>query len=121
MNKDTALRESVLSCDIINIDGMGVVFGARLKGIHIPERVAGVDLFMKLLKKSEEKRFPVFFLGAQQEIVEEAVQRIRQSLPNLYIAGFHHGYFWDDEQAVVDMIRKSGAYLLFVAITSPIF
>lgn len=39
--------------------------------------------------------------------------------PQLVIAGYHHGYFWDDEQAIVEKIRQSGAKLLFVAITSP--
>ena len=119
MKKDPVLKESVLSCDIINIDGMGVVFGARLKGINIPERVAGVDLFLELLKKAEEKLFPVFFLGARQDVVEETVRRLQQSLPDLNIVGYHHGYFWDDEKTIVEKIKKSGAYLLFVAITSP--
>ena len=119
MKKDPVLKESVLSCDIINIDGMGVVFGARLKGINVPERVAGVDLFLELLKKAEEKIFPVYFLGARQEVVEETVRRIQQSFPDLNIVGYHHGYFWNDEEAVVKEIQKSGAYLLFVAITSP--
>ena len=119
MEKDLLLRESVMSCDIINADGMGIVLGARLKGVNIPERVAGVDLFLELLKKAEEKKYPVFFLGASREVVEETVRRIQQSQPDLNIVGFHHGYFWNDEQAVVDKIRKSGAYLLFVAITSP--
>ena len=119
MKKDPVLRESILSCDIINIDGMGVVFGARMKGINIPERVAGVDLFLELLKKAEEKVFPVFFLGARQDVVEETVRRLQQSYPNLNIAGYHHGYFWDDEKTIVEKIKKSEAYLLFVAITSP--
>jgi len=119
MKKDPVLKESVLSCDIINIDGMGVVFGARLKGINIPERVAGVDLFLELLKKAEEKLFPVYFLGARQNVVEETVRRIQQSHPDLNIVGYHHGYFWDDEEAIVETIQKSGAYLLFVAISSP--
>jgi N-acetylglucosaminyldiphosphoundecaprenol N-acetyl-beta-D-mannosaminyltransferase len=119
MKKDPVLRESILSCDIINIDGMGVVFGARMKGINIPERVAGVDLFLELLKKAEEKVFPVFFLGARQDVVEETVRRLQQSYPDLNIAGYHHGYFWDDEKTIVEKIKKSGAYLLFVAITSP--
>jgi N-acetylglucosaminyldiphosphoundecaprenol N-acetyl-beta-D-mannosaminyltransferase len=119
MEKDPVLKESILSCDIINIDGMGVVFGARIMGISIPERVAGIDLFLELLKRAEEKRFPVFFLGARQEVVEETVRRIEQKHPKLHIAGFHHGYFGDDEKSIAEMIRKSGAYLLFVAITSP--
>ena len=119
MRTDPVLRKSVLSCDIINADGMGVVWGARIKGINIPERVAGVDLFQKLLKMSAEKKFPVFFLGALPEVVEETARRMQQKFPGLIVAGYHHGYFWDDEQTVVDMIKKSGAYLLFVAITSP--
>ncbi|MNR41476.1 putative N-acetylmannosaminyltransferase [compost metagenome] len=39
--------------------------------------------------------------------------------PHLKVAGHHHGYFWDDEAAIVEKIRASGAQLLFVAITSP--
>ena len=36
MQKDPQLAESVKSCDVINIDGMGVVWGARLLGHRVP-------------------------------------------------------------------------------------
>ncbi len=49
MRKDSALDESIRSCDIINIDGMGIVWGARILGHDIPERVTGIDLFHRLL------------------------------------------------------------------------
>ena len=119
MQKDPVLKESVEACDIINIDGMGVVLGARFLGHDVEERVAGVDLFHHLIAMSEEEQFPVFLLGATQEVVTETAKRIKASHPELPLAGFHHGYFWDDEKIVVDKIRKSGAKLLFVAITSP--
>ena len=119
MRKNPALAESVRSCDIINIDGMGVVLGARLLGHPVPERVAGVDLFHHLLKMSAERGFPVFLLGAREEVVTEARYRVEQLYPKLIVAGHHHGYFWDDEAALVDVISESGARLLFVAITSP--
>ncbi len=35
------------------------------------------------------------------------------------IAGWHHGYFWDDEETVVKQIADSGATIFFVAIASP--
>ena len=41
MQKDPVLAESVKACEVINIDGMGVVFGARFLGHDVPERVAG--------------------------------------------------------------------------------
>lgn len=119
MQKDPILAESVKACDVINIDGMGVVFGARFLGHDIPERVAGVDLFHELLKMSATKDFPVFLLGATEDVVTTTTERVKALYPNLNVAGFNDGYFWDDEEAVVNKIRESGAKLLFVAITSP--
>ncbi len=119
MERDKSLRESVECSDIINIDGMGIVWGARFLGYDVPERVAGVDLFYGLLTRAELEKEPVYLLGAKPDVVEKAVANLRVKFPALNIAGYHHGYFWDDEEAVVDDIAKSGAKLLFVAITSP--
>lgn len=119
MRKDPELDASVRECDIINIDGMGVVLGARILGHDVPERVAGVDLFHELLAMSEQKGYSVFLLGAKDEVVSETAHRVQQQYPELKLAGYHHGYFWDDEEAMVELIRASGAQLLFVAITSP--
>lgn len=119
MQKDPVLAESVKACEVINIDGMGVVFGARFLGHEVPERVAGVDLFHELLAMSAKRDFPVFLLGATEEVVSKTVSKVKAQNPNLNIAGYNDGYFWDDEEAVVTKIRESGAKLLFVAITSP--
>jgi len=119
MQTDAVLAASVKACDVINIDGMGVVLGARLCGHKVPERVAGVDLFHNLLAMSAKQNFPVFLLGAEEEVVAKTASKVAEQNPELNIAGYHHGYFWDDEQAIVNKIRESGAKLLFVAITSP--
>lgn len=119
MQTDVQLDASVRECDIINIDGMGVVLGARILGHNVPERVAGVDLFHELLAMSARRGYSVYLLGAQDEVVSETARRVQQLYPSLKLAGSHHGYFWDEEQAMVDRIRESGAQLLFVAITSP--
>ncbi|RGP55274.1 WecB/TagA/CpsF family glycosyltransferase [Pseudomonas abyssi] len=119
MRSDPQLKASVCECDIINIDGMGVVLGARFVGHKVPERVTGIDLFNALLEMSAHRGFAIYLLGAKQEIVKEAERRVKEQHPELNVVGSHHGYFWDDEQAVVNEIRASGAQLLFVAITSP--
>jgi len=119
IQNDKTLLESVKSCDVINIDGMGVVWGARFCGHFVPERVAGVDLFHKLIQMSESKKFPVYLLGATEEVVAKTVDKVKEIHPNLLVAGYHHGYFWDNEESMVQKIRESGAKLLFVAITSP--
>ncbi|WP_144148438.1 WecB/TagA/CpsF family glycosyltransferase [Paraburkholderia sp. BCC1884] len=119
MQADAELAASVRACDIVNIDGMGVVWGARLLGVPVSERVAGVDLFDHLLRMAAQRSLPVFLLGATDAVVARVAAVVTTRYPALQVAGHHHGYFWDDEEAVVEMIRRSGARLLFVAITSP--
>lgn len=119
MRKDPELADSVTQCDVINIDGMGVVWGARILGHHVPERVAGVDLFYELNAMAEKESFPVFYLGAKQEVVDETKMRMQKKHPSLNVVGTQNGYFWGNEQGVVEQIKASGAKLLFVAITSP--
>ena len=119
MRDDAQLRESVESCDIINIDGTGVVWGGRFLGFDIPERVAGIDLFYRLIELATQKQIGVYLLGARSEVVEKAVRVLKLQYPGVVISGYHHGYFWENEEAVVEDIRNSGAKLLFIAITSP--
>jgi N-acetylglucosaminyldiphosphoundecaprenol N-acetyl-beta-D-mannosaminyltransferase len=120
VQKDNILSESVNGCDIINIDGMGVVWAARLLGHYVPERVAGIDLFIRLVGMAEIKKIPIFLLGADEVILDRVVCVISKKYRSIDIAGFHHGYFWNDEERVVTMIKKSGAKMLFVAISSPL-
>ena len=119
MRSDLQLRESVNYCDIINMDGMGIVLGARFLGHEVKERVAGIDLFYKLLEMSNEQNYPIYLLGGSEKVVMDTVFNVKQIYPNINIAGYHHGYFWDDEQSVVNKIRSSGAKLLFIAVASP--
>ncbi len=119
MQRDAQLRGSVGACDIVNIDGMGVVWGARLLGHAVGERVAGIDLFHALIELAAARGYPVYLLGATDEVVWATRDRLVERHPALRIAGCHNGYFWDDEEAMVREIAAAGARLLFVAITSP--
>lgn len=119
MRSDFSLFKSISSCNMINIDGMGVVWAARFLGYKIPERVSGIDLFYRLLGLSVKQNYPIFLLGAKAEILDSTVKELQKVYPGIIIAGYHHGYFWDDERSVVELIRRSGSKMLFVAITSP--
>jgi N-acetylglucosaminyldiphosphoundecaprenol N-acetyl-beta-D-mannosaminyltransferase len=68
---------------------------------------------------SAQCQYPVFLLGAEEPVVKATAEVLQRKYPSLQIAGHHHGFFWNDEAAVVSIIKASGAKLLFVAITSP--
>lgn len=111
-------REILAGCDIVNADGQSIVWAARLLGVALPGRVAGPDLMDRLLELSERRGYPVYFLGARAEVLKEFEIAMLKLHPRLQVAGRHHGYF-DDDAAVADDIGRSGARLVFVAISSP--
>ena len=49
MRFDPVLASDVITSDLVGIDGMGIVFAARALGVHVTERVAGIDLFLNLM------------------------------------------------------------------------
>ena len=117
---DAELRRIINECALINADGMPVVWASRLLGKPLKERVAGVDLFESLMKRSAEKGWRVFLLGAREEIVSKVRSLYVAKYPGLVIAGHRNGYWSADEEAgVVTQIQEARADILFVAISSP--
>ena len=120
MQKDQNLFADVTGSDLINIDGMGVVWGARLCGHTVTERVSGVDIMENLLKLSAEKGYRPYFFGAKQDVLERAVKNIQTQYPALSIAGYRNGYFTaEEEPGIMQAIADSKADCLFIAISSP--
>jgi N-acetylglucosaminyldiphosphoundecaprenol N-acetyl-beta-D-mannosaminyltransferase len=120
MQKNAELREDVTSADLINIDGAGVMWGARLMGIRAPERVAGVDIMENLFRLCAERGFRPYLLGAEAHVLATVVERLRREYPTLEVAGWHDGYFKPEQETeVVDGINASGADCLFVAMPTP--
>ncbi len=117
---DAELRRIINECALINADGMPVVWASRLLGKPLKERVAGVDLFESLMKRSAQKGWRVFLLGAREEIVSQVKTQYVAKYPGLTIAGHRNGYWKPDEEAgVVAQIQEARADILFVAISSP--
>jgi N-acetylglucosaminyldiphosphoundecaprenol N-acetyl-beta-D-mannosaminyltransferase len=120
MHEDARLREIVGGCGLVNADGQSVVWASRMLGDPLPERVAGTDLMHELLALAEEKGYRVYFLGARAEVLERALERLRETYPALQVAGARDGYFSDDEEAgVAAAVATSRADILFVAMSSP--
>ena len=120
MRKNAELREDVASADLINVDGAGVLWGARLCGIEVPERVAGVDIMTNLFALCAAKGYRPYLLGAEKHVLQAVDMRLAKDHPGLVIAGMHDGYFKpEDEADVVAAINASNADCLFVAMPTP--
>ena len=118
--KDPALREIINACDLINADGMPVVWASRLLGTPLKERVTGVDLFEALMARAAGEGWRVYLLGARQEVVARVAEIYGARHPDLVIAGWRDGY-WQapEEQQVAQAVRLARPDILFVAMSSP--
>lgn len=120
LHEDPEMRRMIAECELITADGQSVVWAARLLGARLPERVAGIDLMTRLLEAADAKGYRVYVLGAKREVLDTALERLRERYPNLRLAGSRDGYYTDEEAAEVsEEIRSSGADILFVAMSSP--
>jgi N-acetylglucosaminyldiphosphoundecaprenol N-acetyl-beta-D-mannosaminyltransferase len=112
------LADIIARCDLVSADGISVVWAGRLMGIDVPERVAGIDLMERLLHLAAERGWPVFFLGATAEVLDEFLHVVSERVPGLVVAGARDGYF-DEGAAVAEQVRASAARMLFVGMSSP--
>jgi N-acetylglucosaminyldiphosphoundecaprenol N-acetyl-beta-D-mannosaminyltransferase len=55
LRRDPLLRESLLEADLLLADGQSVVWASWLLRRRLPERVAGIDLFERLLELADRE------------------------------------------------------------------
>ena len=73
------LRGIINQCSLINADGMPVVWASRLLGKPLKERVAGVDLFEALMRRSAQTGWRIYLLGARKKSCRKSSRCMKQS------------------------------------------
>lgn len=117
-SQDATLKSIINNCGLVNADGQSVVWGAKLLGQKVPERVTGIDLMGRLLDEAPARHWRVYLLGARQEVVRQVAVQLRTA--GVDVVGYRNGY-WSvgEEQSVVADISNTAPDLLFVAMPSP--
>lgn len=118
IDENPRLKKIIDQADIVNADGMSIIWGAKFLHIPIKSRVTGIDLFYDLLKISEQKNYSIYFLGATSESMEGMIKLLKKNHPRLNIAGYHDGYFKKSEE-IVNEINKAKPDILFLGFSSP--
>lgn len=117
---DPALLELINRAELVTADGIGIVWGARRLGIKVPERVTGIDLMEQLCQRAAQRGWRIYLLGAAPGVAEAAAQKLQARYAGLTVAGFHHGYFNDnEEQEIVADIIRTAPQILFVGLGAP--
>lgn len=112
-------QEILNQADLALPDGIGLIFAARLKGKKLKQRVTGVDLIDKLLRKKSDYKF--FLLGGLPGVGE----RVKNKYSEANIVGIDDGGIIDKQgrgdrdQIIREKINLSQANILLVAFGHP--
>lgn len=111
------------SADLVAPDGMPLVWMLKKMGAYNQNRVAGMDVFLRLCHLSSLSKISIFFLGSQGEVLEQMRKRLEAEFPNLQIAGMEPLPFRPltsaEDEVLIDKINSSGAGLIFVCLGCP--
>jgi N-acetylglucosaminyldiphosphoundecaprenol N-acetyl-beta-D-mannosaminyltransferase len=84
-----SFRQAYRCADLSLADGMPLVWVGRLLGCSLPERVAGSDLLLPLMRLAARRQWTVYLLGGAPGVAEEAASFLFETL-GVRVVG------WDD-------------------------
>jgi N-acetylglucosaminyldiphosphoundecaprenol N-acetyl-beta-D-mannosaminyltransferase len=87
--RDVELRRILFDAHLVLCDGTPLVWASRLLGNALPERVAGADLVPVLMRRSAQKGYRVFLLGADPTSLQNAVAKLQSQCAEFPIAGYY--------------------------------
>jgi N-acetylglucosaminyldiphosphoundecaprenol N-acetyl-beta-D-mannosaminyltransferase len=118
--RDPAFRTVINDSALSLCDTVGVLAVARRRGAKLDDRVTGVELMERLCQSAAVEGLPVFLFGGAEGVAADAAAILEVSFPGLIIAGTRNGFYTSEEEAaIVETIRNSGARILFVGLGSP--
>jgi len=105
-------------------DGFGIMLGASILGLDIPERYSIPDWFPRLASDCSQKKISMYFLGARPGVADKAAQRLCLEYPGLRILGTHHGYFDTTERSeendrIIQLINRLTPDILVIGLGMP--
>ncbi len=120
---DKQLLSILHEADLTVCDGTPLIWLSRFKRKPLPERVAGSDLVPQLLAEAEKHGWGVYFLGGDEKVSAQAVANVRQTHPQLRIAGAYSPPYAPldkmDHEGICARIRETSPDLLFVSFGCP--
>lgn len=118
--RDPEYRRILNSADLVYVDGIGIVWAAKLFGNHLPGRVTATDFMTEFCKGFARDGIDVYLLGARPGVAEKAAGKLKQAAPGLKVVGTHHGYFRQNENGeLVSNIIKARPDVLLVGFGVP--
>jgi exopolysaccharide biosynthesis WecB/TagA/CpsF family protein len=121
---DKTHRYRLNALDLLTPDGQPVRWALNLiHGAKLRDRVYGPQLTFEVCRRAATDGLPIFILGGYESLLDDLKARLTQQLPALKIAGCRPGRYEtltaEEQTALIDEIRSSGAKILLVGLGCP--
>lgn len=119
--RDAELQRYLSQADLVLPDGSGLAIAGQVLDMPIQKNLNGTDFTPKVCQMAEVGGWSVYLLGAREKVVENCHRNIKDRFPNLDIAGYHNGYFnEEEEEQIIEEINEKKPDILLVALGSPL-
>ena len=116
-------RRILNAADMVNPDGMPVVWALRALGESGAQRVYGPDATLAMLAAAEKNRIPVGFYGGSPQTMQQLLAKLRLRFPALAISFSLSPPFraltLAEDETICEEIRSSGTRILFIGLGCP--
>ena len=126
INAEKILHANEQMRDIVNrnigyCDGIGAVMAVRRHGAGDAVKIAGCELWLKIIKNLYPKGKTFYLIGSKQPVIEKTVTRLKEDFPGIRIAGYRNGYIQAEieQKELIEEIKRKRPDVVFVAMGSP--
>lgn len=103
--KDRVYKKILQGATLVYADGMGPILASKILGRPLPERTSAPDFIDEIFSIAETKKWSLFLLGNEDNVVRKAAENIKKKFPMLIIAGYQSGFFIDNGQIIEEVNR----------------
>ena len=126
INAEKILHANEQIQDIVNrnigyCDGIGAVMAVRQHGAVDAVKIAGCELWLKIITALYQKEKTFYLVGSKQPVIEKTISRLKEDFPGIQITGYRNGYIQTEteQEELIEDIKTKQPDVIFVAMGSP--
>ena len=115
--RNPEFKKIIDEAELVIPDGIGIKIALLLKGKKV-SRIPGIDFAKSLLEICAKENKSVAIIGAKEEVINKAVENLKNEIEQLNIVYCHNGYF-DNNDLIYKELQEKKPNLVLIALGSP--